>query len=222
MPTSTFFRLDQDKQTKILNAAKEEFTKVPLEEASIANIVKSAEIPRGSFYQYFSGKEDVFYYLFEQIRKEPEETFIRFLEETKGDLFQAFNYFFIDFSKEVLEGENQDFFKNIFLHMNYTRTSQMMMKEMTEEERQAHEEHIKRHQGSNDNYQKIIDLIDKDKLTIASPREFNMLFHQLWSMLFHTINEGYRMRRLTGKIDFDVLKEDYYLRISWLQHGVAK
>ena len=62
MPSNTFFRLEKEKQDKILEASKKEFSKFPLEEASIANIVKEAGIPRGSFYQYFTGKEDVFFY----------------------------------------------------------------------------------------------------------------------------------------------------------------
>ena len=97
MPSNTFFRLEKEKQDKILEASKKEFSKFPLEEASIANIVKEAGIPRGSFYQYFTGKEDVFFYLFEEARRNLEDSFISYLEKTNGDLFETFKLFFYDY-----------------------------------------------------------------------------------------------------------------------------
>jgi len=53
MPTNTFFHLPEEKQQRLLDAAQIEFSRHSLQEASIANIVKLAGIPRGSFYQYF-------------------------------------------------------------------------------------------------------------------------------------------------------------------------
>ncbi|MCM2139776.1 TetR/AcrR family transcriptional regulator [Vagococcus fluvialis] len=222
MPSNTFFRLEKEKQDKILEASKKEFSKFPLEEASIANIVKEAGIPRGSFYQYFTGKEDVFFYLFEEARRNLEDSFISYLEKTNGDLFETFKLFFYDFSKEVLEGENKDFFRHTFLHMNYTRSNQMMVSEMSEEERQRHLNHRKHHHQDRDRYEKIMSSINKEKLNVKNEREFKMLFHQLWSMLFHTINEAYRMRHVSGSINYEQLASDFYLKLTWLQFGVTK
>lgn len=59
MPKETFFKLAEEKKEKIINAAKKEFKRVPLEQASIKNIVEDAGIARGSFYQYFDSKEDL-------------------------------------------------------------------------------------------------------------------------------------------------------------------
>ena len=63
MPKDTFLNLSEDKKNKIINAAKKEFARVPIEEASIKNIVEEAEIARGSFYQYFESKEDLLKYI---------------------------------------------------------------------------------------------------------------------------------------------------------------
>lgn len=63
MPKDTFLNLSEDKKNKIINAAKKEFARVPIEEASIKNIVEEAEIARGSFYQYFESKEDLLEYI---------------------------------------------------------------------------------------------------------------------------------------------------------------
>lgn len=222
MPNKTFFRLEKEKQDKILEASRKEFSKVPFEKASIANIIKEAGIPRGSFYQYFTGKEDVFFYLFEEMRKKLEDGFIFYLEKTSGDLFETFKLFFYDFSKEVLEGENKDFFKHTFLHMNYTRSNQMMASEMSNEEKEKHINHRRHHHQDHEGYKKIMSTIDKEKLNVKNEREFKMLLSQLWSMLFHTINEGYRMRHTSGSIDYNQLANDFYLKINWLQFGVAK
>ncbi|EIW19775.1 MULTISPECIES: TetR/AcrR family transcriptional regulator [Pelosinus] len=73
MPKDTFHNLSDDKKGKIFDAAVQEFSTRRFSEASINQIVKAAGIPRGSFYQYFSGKEDIFLYMFEEILKEKRE-----------------------------------------------------------------------------------------------------------------------------------------------------
>ena len=44
MPKQTFFHLPEEKKKRLLEAARVEFSRVPLKDASIANIVKIAEI----------------------------------------------------------------------------------------------------------------------------------------------------------------------------------
>jgi AcrR family transcriptional regulator len=73
MPKDTFYNLSDNKKQKILNAAVQEFSTQRFSEASINQIVKTAGIPRGSFYQYFHDKEDLFHYMFEEILKEKRE-----------------------------------------------------------------------------------------------------------------------------------------------------
>ena len=60
MPTSTFFNLPPPKREKLLKAATAEFARRPCGEVSINRIIQAAEIPRGSFYQYFADKTDLF------------------------------------------------------------------------------------------------------------------------------------------------------------------
>ena len=48
MPKDTFLNLSEDKKNKIINAAKKEYARVPIEEASIKYIDEEAEIARGS------------------------------------------------------------------------------------------------------------------------------------------------------------------------------
>lgn len=223
MPTDTFFRLEPEKQEKILAAAKKEFSSVSVQEASIANIIKEAEIPRGSFYQYFSGKEDVFYYLFDLVRSEPEQQFVAFLEKTDGDIFETFRQFFSYFAVEILEGKDKKFYQTIFLHMNYTRSSKIINSSVSDEEKKVRNEHMKHHRhDSKGIYAKVISSVDQDRLKTKDEKEFRMLFHQLWSMLFATVNAGYGMKMMGQEIDLKQLETNFNTRIGWIEHGVVK
>ena len=63
MPSATFYNLPAEKRERLLRAAREEFSRVPYESASVNRIIRSAGIPRGSFYMYFTDKEELFGHL---------------------------------------------------------------------------------------------------------------------------------------------------------------
>jgi AcrR family transcriptional regulator len=60
--------LPEDKRERIFNAAIKEFANNNVQSASIANIIADAGIPRGSIYQYFRDKEDIYIYVYETLR----------------------------------------------------------------------------------------------------------------------------------------------------------
>jgi TetR/AcrR family transcriptional regulator len=63
MPKQTFFNLPDEKREQILQVAIDEFAENDYESASISRIVARAGIAKGSFYQYFADKEDLYAYL---------------------------------------------------------------------------------------------------------------------------------------------------------------
>ena len=63
MPKATFFNLPDNKREKLIAAAIDEFSKAPYQEISINQIIKAMEIPAGSFYQYFTDKKDLYFYV---------------------------------------------------------------------------------------------------------------------------------------------------------------
>ena len=89
MCTETFLRLPEEKRNRFLNAAWEEFTTARFVDASVNKIVRRARIPRGSFYQYFTSKDDLFAYLLEEVRNHVKEEYRRALERSGGDIFQT-------------------------------------------------------------------------------------------------------------------------------------
>ncbi|MEM1172994.1 MAG: TetR/AcrR family transcriptional regulator [Cyanobacteria bacterium P01_H01_bin.35] len=66
MSSQTFFNLPQIKRQNIANAAIAEFANHSYESASISAIVNRAAIAKGSFYQYFKDKQDLYLYLVDQ------------------------------------------------------------------------------------------------------------------------------------------------------------
>lgn len=67
MPKQTFFNLPNDKRERIIECAINEFSNYDYNQASINRIVKDAGIAKGSFYQYFEDKLELYKYLLEII-----------------------------------------------------------------------------------------------------------------------------------------------------------
>jgi len=73
MPKQTFLNLPEEKRNKIIHAAIDEFAEFGFEASSINRIVANSGISKGSFYQYFEDKMDVFKYLMDVIANEKTE-----------------------------------------------------------------------------------------------------------------------------------------------------
>ena len=89
MPSETFLRLPEEKRARLMDAAWEEVLRVPFEEVSINKIILRARIPRGSFYQYFADKKDLFFYLLGDMMRYLLGEYSRILRQQEGDMFRA-------------------------------------------------------------------------------------------------------------------------------------
>jgi AcrR family transcriptional regulator len=94
MPNAIFNKLPEEKRQRVLDAAVKEFSERNLPAANISNIVKEAKIARGSIYQYFNSKEDLYIYVFDTLRRRRAEyvepAFILYKKEPFLDFFQEF------------------------------------------------------------------------------------------------------------------------------------
>ena len=106
MPSATFYHLPQAKRDTLLQAARDEFSAVPYDEASINRMIRVAGIPRGSFYMYFDGKEDLFRYLMEEGLRAFVQGLKDLLRRMDGDLFGTFRHL-IDLALCQQEGKNR-------------------------------------------------------------------------------------------------------------------
>jgi len=93
MPKKTFLNLSEEKRKVIIDAAVNEFAVYGLENASTNRIVANSGIAKGSFYQYFEDKQDVFMYLLTVLEREKMEYFSgKHPPTAKMDTFQYFRW----------------------------------------------------------------------------------------------------------------------------------
>lgn len=122
MPKKAFFSIAQQKQDRILNCALDEFSGSDFHSASINRIVQSAGIPRGSFYQYFEDKEDLYFYLLETIlEKEHTSFFAKNHTESTSPNLLLYHQIMFSFNLSMLNNPRyQAFFRNLFISMDYS------------------------------------------------------------------------------------------------------
>lgn len=89
MVKQTFYNLAPEKKERIKDAIIKEIDGKTYDEISINQIVKNAEISRGSFYQYFDDKWDIFYVVLQGFSEELNDKCKSSLVERNGDLFKA-------------------------------------------------------------------------------------------------------------------------------------
>lgn len=203
-----------------MKAAEQEFSRVPLKEASIAKIVEAAEIPRGSFYQYFEDKEDLFYYYFGELRQNSKRDLIKAVEHEDGDLFAGFEWYFSKMIFEVLKGKHAKFYRNLFLNMDYHSFNRMT----PEAAKRGEHPHHKYHHSMKGKTEQphLMDFIDREQLQAADDHELMMLIQMMMHTVFSTVTEGYRNLLENDDYDVDRSIEDFNKKVTWLKNGAAK
>lgn len=200
MPNQTFFNLPKEKRELLIQSAKKEFSRVPLSEASIANIIKSAGIPRGSFYQYFEDKEDVFYYLLMKHAEEKRKEFAVIMNQNKGDLFATI----IDAFEIIIKDEvNYKFLKNTFLHLTH-KTESIFAKSFHD-------------YGLDKPFDQMSVLIDQSNLNVEDEKELFHLFRMVTTITFQNIVDKFAL-----DLPIEQALENFKIEMRLLQRGLLK
>jgi len=127
MPKETFFNLPQEKRAIICREAIAEFAAHPFNQASINRIVARAGIAKGSFYQYFADKKDLFRYLMQLaaekkmeyiapvMQNADEQDFFSLLRELylAGIRFASENPEFAEIGKRFMESKGSPLYEEI-------------------------------------------------------------------------------------------------------------
>lgn len=99
MPKGTFFNLNEEKQEKIMRSAISEFLNYGFEKGNVGDIAKNSGIAKGSMYQYFDNKKEIFLFsvrwAMELLLKKYDKYII--VKEKNINIFD----FFYDSSKEM-------------------------------------------------------------------------------------------------------------------------
>ncbi|WP_105616236.1 TetR/AcrR family transcriptional regulator [Vallitalea okinawensis] len=203
MPSQTFFNLPEEKKSKILHAAIDEFARTTYKDSSIAHIIKAAGIPRGSFYQYFEDKKDLYMYIIDTLAAEKAEVFkpifVEMDQYSFSELYTKLCYLGVDFGLE---------------HPKYLAISEFLLMD-TELKKEVYS----KHKSKSDNIYTIMlnqanargELREGIDIKIAS----DMLF-----TVSNTMIENYYKEN--PKDHFQNLKEYMDGMIDILKHGLLK
>ncbi len=139
MPKETFFNLSQEKRDSITNFALEEFALHDYRTASLSRIVENAGIAKGSMYQYFEDKKELYLYLVKLAAEIKFTAIDKQINESTSDFFEKYKMI-------VFYGASFDFsqprYANILYHATYEPTDPDII-EISEELRADSFQYIK-------------------------------------------------------------------------------
>lgn len=129
MPKDTFFNLPFEKQEKVMRAAISEIIKCGFEKANVGDIAKNAGVAKGSMYQYFENKRELFLFSMKWSMEFLLEKYDKYLtiKDKNIDIFD----FFYNNSKDVwqqMRGERElvIFIQDVFLGKYSSLTDESM------------------------------------------------------------------------------------------------
>ena len=200
MPKETFIKLSNEKQQKVLDAAKKEFARVPIENVSIKNIVEDADIARGSFYQYFESKEDLLVYLLkekaEQVSNKVKEKF----QETDGDLFETYIFLYDMAIENFMKKEDEDLYKQIFINIKSSDESIFDLMKNTKPK----------------DVIKYCDLLNTKNLKIENQQDFMVICEMLNAITRKSIIKNFK------GVSKEECRSTFLKEIEYLKYGIIK
>lgn len=203
MPKQTFYNLSVDKQNKIIDASKKEFSENNFYDASINKIIKVAGISRGSFYQYFENKEDLFIYLLEQSMHIVLEEILKKVKDKKCDIFELYLLVF-----DVVTEEN---FNESYRDFLVTTISNMNIKLMN------HLSKFALHEDCKSNLGEIIKIVNFDNVGLNSMEDFVNLNNILINLIMYHL--GFFFNKIN---QLENPRESLFKQFELIKYGVIK
>ena len=195
-----FFNLKEDKKEKIEKALIKEFSRNSFEKASISNIILEANIPRGSFYQYFEDKEDAIYYIIDKYLEKEKNKIYQYLLRNKGDIFETAVNIYEDMAKITERDENERLLKNILQEVKKNNINIFgECKEMLRSKRT------------------IEKMINKEELKVENDDDL-----QYFLRILNAIVRAISMEVVLKKITFEEGKQRLIREIEILKKGMKK
>ena len=203
MPTERFYHLSEKKKEMIREAAVQEFIRVSPEQASINQIVRNAEISRGSFYTYFEDKEDLMRYVFEDLIRQVREFCKNLLRDSGGD-FWTLQQGLMDF---VLQICREDKMPALTRTESGHNTLMRLMWEKSSDEVCPEEIWMG----------ELYQLTDCNRLRVGSLQEYRILFSICIHCILAEIAELYEK----GKTEAEA-RESFAKRLDYIRYGAAE
>ncbi|WP_412989946.1 TetR/AcrR family transcriptional regulator [Pediococcus siamensis] len=214
MPKATFFNLNAAKKSRLMAAAQREFSRASLADVSVSAIVTDAQIPRGSFYQYFEDKEDLYFYYLGTLVTGIERHLLDLVQETHGDLFVSMNRFFDYAVGEIMEGPNAAIFKNdVATNFQRARNAGQF------EKKRGSYPFFKSMREIED---KISQSVDRSQLRFQNDDELKALQRLVFMMLMHTIGHYLHTQKEDAPQSLTAARTEFITMLNWLANGALK
>lgn len=206
MISPTFQNLKEDKKNRIIDAALEEFSLRPFNEASITNIVKNADISRGSFYQYFGNKENIYKYLVNYLYAKHRDELVNILLKNSGQLYPSLLEFYEHYIDALFESKYFAFYKNTFRYVNHYLIGDEGVLSL-------------RNQSTNreEQQKQFMTIVSMDDLKAASSKEVLEYIYFLVNTIHHMVIDGF-----VNDLPIDEIKSRSYRAVDWLYYGIKK
>lgn len=88
MPKKTFFNLPQEKRERIVQTLIKHFARKPYNRVDIEDVAKESRVSKGSMYQYFENKKDMYFYAIAEVLRR----YLKFVEEHDFETISLFDY----------------------------------------------------------------------------------------------------------------------------------
>lgn len=204
MVSTTFLNLNEEKQERIIQAALEEFSERSFSDASITSIVRKAEISRGSFYQYFGSKENLYQYLVNKLYVKHRQDLYDRIKENSGNLYDSLIDFYNQYIDEVMNSKYFSFYKNTFIHVNHYLIGDGGLFSLS-----AQSPNRRKDQAS------FIAVIDMDDLRTDSKKDLLEFIYFTVNLIHHMIIDGF-----VNDLSATEIKERSSRAVNWLYFGI--
>lgn len=204
MVSPTFQNLKEDKKTRIIEAALEEFATRPFNEASITNIVKNADISRGSFYQYFGNKENIYKYLVSYLYAKHRSDLIRILKNNSGKLYESLMDFYDAYIDEIVQSKYFSFYKNTFLYVNHYLIGEDGILSLKNQSTNREEQQ-----------KQFLSVVSTEDLKAESSKEVLEYIYFIINTIHHMIIDGF-----VNDLPLDEIKNRSFRAVDWLYYGI--
>lgn len=204
MCSPTFLNLDKEKQDRIIHSALDEFSESTFNDASITNIVKKADISRGSFYQYFGSKENIYQYLVNYLYDKHRSDLYKVLVKKSGNLYESLIEFYDNYIDEIVHSKHFSFYKNTFLYVNHYLVGKNGIFSLSNQTSNREQQQ-----------QQFIDVINLEDLKTSSGTEVLEYIYFMVNTIHHMVIDGFVSELPTKEI-----KEKTFRAVNWLYYGI--
>lgn len=196
MPAKLFFELSEEKKSRILHAGLMEFAEHGYENSSTNRIVKNACISKGSLFQYFSSKEELYFYILDMVTEE----YIADLEQTASAL-----------STELFTRIREYALAEFTWYIQHPEPAKLIIHAFTDYHSELHPEIAARYSMQEDTlFHKLLENIDSTQFLWDKSKTIHLL-----KWFLKGFNEDFTAGiKDTGDMDLDTLRNKYEIELT--------